>query len=162
MGPLLHDPDASKPAHGDSEHGRLRRWFAGVIGAGAVTAAAATGFAAIGLGGGSPTAVPACLCVALGSLAAIAPAGLALGEKMRSFGMIVLASSMGRTLLMLSLGLFFDRTRTLDREAFWVSLLLGGAVMLVAETMAAVRVLSRLDRSFNAPGASPAAVSRSV
>lgn len=116
----------------------------------AITTVIAVAFAgAIAMLMGAPERVVllTVLAVAAGSLATFLPAILSVERQ--SWGLVVLGASMARTMLILVCALLFDKTRDLGdaRTALWIGAMCGAGLVLIVESVVAVRVLAAMDRS---------------
>lgn len=99
---------------------------------------------AMTLSGSTNSAVWAVAALAVGSIFGFAPAVLSV--KPDSWGLVVFGGSIARTFAVLAIGYAIDSTHTLDRKAFWMSVVAGAVFVLVAETIFAVATLSRIER----------------
>lgn len=103
------------------------------------------------MGGSSTTAGLAALSLVIASVASLGP--VVLSVKRESWGVLVFGSSIARMLLVLAVGYWIDAANQLDRGPFWMSLVLGAVLVLIAETTVAVVTLTRLERtSRSSPG----------
>ncbi|MCC6678995.1 MAG: hypothetical protein IT436_17860 [Phycisphaerales bacterium] len=103
--------------------------------------AAAFGIA-VSLGGPARIAGLAAGIVAAASLVSLLPGLLHL--KAENWGLAVLGASMARMLLVLAVGFAADPDG--GRRAFWMGLVAGAVVVLVAETGLTVSTLQKLER----------------
>lgn len=116
----------------------------------------ALGLGALALGVGvtvgvslSMGASPRTAAIAAGALAGASVAGLAPGllrVKAETWGLLVFGSSIARLMLVVLIGFILDNAIELDRRPFWLSLATGAVVILIAETVVAVRAISRFDK----------------
>jgi len=112
---------------------------------GVVGALVASG-AARAFGGESLTVTLAGATVLIATCATLFPGILVLRGGAQTWGMLVMAASMARMLMVLGLGAYFDETRELTRQAYWMGSVVGAAVVLAGETTLAIKILSRLER----------------
>lgn len=113
------------------------------IGLGAAVAFA-TGLA---LDGSSRTAGMSAAIVAVASLVSLLPGLLQL--RAENWGLAVLGASMARVLLVIAIG--FAAGPAGDRRAFWLGLVAGAVVVLIAETSLAISALQRMERTKRMP-----------
>lgn len=123
--------------------------MAGVIAMGAATAMGV----ALALGGPARIGGLAAGVVAAASLVSLLPALLHL--KPENWGLAVFGASTARMLLVLAVGFAVDPSG--DRQAFWMGLVAGAVVVLIAETGLAVSALQKFEREKRTAPASPAA-----
>ena len=83
----------------------------------------------------------------VGAFATFIPALLSISKEM--WGVAVLGSSMARAILILAVTLLIDKTRTTvdGHTALWIGAVCGAGVVLVVEAVAAVRILSTMDKA---------------
>ncbi len=100
------------------------------------------------MGGDTSTQTLAAACVAAASVVTFLPALLAGNTRGggTNFGVLVLAASMSRTLMLLVLALVMSETRELASRPFWIGILAGGGLVLIVESSLAVMFLARLER----------------
>lgn len=123
--------------------------MSGVIALGAGVALAV----AVSMGGAGRTPGLAAAVVGVGSLISLLPGLLHL--RAENWGLAVLGASMARMLLVLGLGFAADPSA--DRRAYWMGLVAGAVVILIAETALAVSTLARLERERVSKPAAPSA-----
>jgi hypothetical protein len=107
---------------------------AGLLCAGVVTAA---------LGADAKTVAFALLAIAVGSIATFIPAILHIGRDY--WGIAVLFSGTARSLIVLAIAYAVSQSGTPGRPLF-IGAIAGAAVILIAETAAAIRILATLER----------------
>ncbi|NUQ66850.1 MAG: hypothetical protein HUU18_01015 [Phycisphaerales bacterium] len=120
-------------------------YLAAMTGIGALGAFVASGMAGA-MGGDSRTITLAGATVLIATCATLFPGILMLRGGAQTWGMLVLAASVARMLVVLGLGAYFDETRELIRQAYWLGSVVGAAVVLAGETTLAIKILSRLER----------------
>jgi hypothetical protein len=98
------------------------------------------------MGAPERVAMLAVIAIAAGSFATFVPA--AFNVEKQTWGMVVLAGSMGRMLLILAIMLILERTRDLgdSRTALWIGVLCGAATILVIEAVASIRIIASMDK----------------
>ncbi|MBC7833497.1 MAG: hypothetical protein H7Y88_00165 [Phycisphaerales bacterium] len=109
-----------------------------------VVAIGAAALIPLALGGGSNAAMLAAATITVGGAATFLP--VVLLPVSGNFGVLVVFTSGLRMLLVLGLALAFDQTRTLARTPFWLGVLSGAGLILIAESLVAVSMLSRTGR----------------
>ncbi len=127
-----------------------RAKYAGIMAVTTVVAIAAAAGVAAMMGAPSRVVILAAAAVAAGSMATVLPAILKVDRQ--SWGLVVLGSSMARTMMVLVCALIFDKTRDLGdaRTALWIGAMVGAGVVLIVESAVAVRVLAAMDKSASA------------
>jgi hypothetical protein len=121
-----------------------RGYAAIMVGAGVVAIGAAWLVAGLMDGSREPARLAA-VCTGFGALLALAPALFGPRPQIGNWGLVVVGGSMARMILILSLGLMLvpaDGTRP-----FWVGILAGAGLILIAETATAAVFISRLDHA---------------
>ena len=105
-----------------------------------------TAFVGYRIGGGAQTLMFALSALGIASLATFLPSIIVTRSGTQSWGLIVLGASMVRALGALVLGYIFESSNSLDRRPFWIGLVSGAALILVAESVAAIMILARIER----------------
>lgn len=117
------------------------------LAAGALAAIAAYAVARASAGPAAPALQPAALIAAL-SILGLLPV---LVRSAQNFGLAVLGASILRLMLALFGALILTEVAHLDTRPVWLALVTGAGIMLVAETAAAIAILTALERKKTAP-----------
>jgi hypothetical protein len=121
--------------------------YAGIMAVATVAAVGCAAAVCLLMDAPGRVALLAGLAVTLGSLATFLPSILQVERQ--SWGLVVLGSSMARTMVILACALFFDQTRNLGdaRTALWIGSMCGAGIALIVESAVSVRFLAAMDRS---------------
>jgi hypothetical protein len=136
----MHDPDRPIP-----------RTLYALAMTGATALALASAWA---VGGDGPTRTAALAALGVGSVCTFAPAALSVARE--RWGLVVAGASMARMLAIIAAGGLFAEVFAVAPRAYVSALLVGGGLVLAAETVTAILLLSRTGASPGASKRSPA------
>lgn len=120
-----------------------RAAHAGFIAACALLAVGAAFGVAKGMGGNDAAVMLAPVVVGLSALVALLPGFLSGRVPIARWGMLAFAGTVVQPMVVMAVGLVFDKTRVLTPNPYWIACLVGGVLMLIAQVAAALFVLSR-------------------
>ena len=123
-----------------------RAKYAGIMLAVTIVAAGCAAMLPLLMGTPNRVALFASGAVLVGSVATFLPALLRVDRQ--SWGLVVLGSSMARTMAILAFTLFIDKSRDLGdaRTALWIGAMVGAGVVLIVESAVSIRILAAMDR----------------
>lgn len=112
---------------------------------------AAMGLLAVGIaygvsrsmGGNEAAVMLAPVVVGLSAVPAMLPVFLSGRVAISKWGMLAFVGTVVQPMVIMAVGLFFDKTRLLTPNPYWIACLSGGVFMLVAQVSAALLVLNR-------------------
>jgi hypothetical protein len=117
--------------------------FAGMMAGAAVVAVLAAWLTARALGGDGRPALLAAACTAVAGFAALAPALFGPRQEIGSWGFVVVGSSMARMFFLLTIAWMLVPAGA--PRPFWLGIVAGAGILLVAETLVAASFITRLD-----------------
>jgi len=99
------------------------------------------------MGAPGHVAMFAVAAIAAGSFATFLPAVLNVERQM--WGVVVVAASMGRIILILAVALSLERSNNVGdaRTALWIGVLCGAAAAMIIEAVVSIRILASMDKS---------------
>jgi hypothetical protein len=120
-----------------------RAAHAGFVGVAGGIAVGVAFMVARGMGGNAPAVALAPVVVGISALVALSPDFLSGRVPVARWGMLAFAGTVVQPMVVMGLGLFFDKTRLLTPNPYWIACLVGGLLVLITQVGAALFVLSR-------------------
>lgn len=112
----------------------------------ALTVAIGAGVAyLIGMRGSDDSARLAAVAVATAGVVGFMPSVIRLSDGVRSWGLLVFASSMMRMLVLLAIAFYFMQVKEVVKQPYWLGVVSGGVVLLMLETIAAFVLITRFE-----------------
>lgn len=120
-----------------------RAAHAGFIASCALVAVGVAFGVAKGMGGNDAAVTLAPVVVGMSAIVALLPGFLSGRVPVARWGMLAFAGTVVQPMIIMGVGLMFEKTRQLTPNPYWIACLAGGLLMLVAQVSAALFVLSR-------------------
>lgn len=122
---------------------------AAVIAGGVLTGACIAAGVTLAMKGGQPSVILAVATVVASGVVALLPIFLSGTVPIARWGMLAFTGTLAQPMLVAAIGFAFDKSRTLDRQAFWIGCLVGAITLLIVQVAWAISTLSKAQRAWD-------------